>query len=484
MAHNKAAIFHRCNCASNFEDLEELPIIGRRQRTRSEEGTASSITPSKTAYLPRLSQNEDDSADSAVSGHFDKADFLPANWDSAAEFIRPVGFAVVGLAIVTHPFICLAGALTAFGTVQAAGTVYDFFSDGSICSVLAKTEAVEEGKEKHAAITKCVSEVSYTMCEEMEERLNETLEPLLLDEPKLNVTDPSTIKSTQKLLEWVRLYYPALHNTILDKKEFFGLNAKEFYEVFFANHAPYTFEAFQKKRLDKDIRYGRWETLEHVKQPSMHSHAPSCENLKVPDLRERILKFKAKTRNYFGPPYATTTKVQRALIVSKRLLVIESKTTLADIPFCDRFYVMERWIVTTEKRGNDDYCACLSVYAQVFFTKRCPFESQITTKSRETILEVANQWSEMADEALKRTEEARFLRIQKSFSQAEADCVEVRYNDVSQANVVREQPPVISRAKNSSSIGRMSRSISRYVRKRSSSLGNSSRSAHIRVTSA
>jgi hypothetical protein len=221
------------------------------------------------------------------------------------------------------------------------------------------------------------------------------------------------------------------------------------------------------------------------------------------------LNFRAKTNSYFGPPYATTTKVQRALCASKRLLVLESKTTLADIPFCDRFFVMERWVVTSEKTIDGQYHATLSISAQVFITKKCPFESQIFAKSQETILDIAQQWTIMAQEALKLTEEARRKRIEKvdtlvGFDGVSApvlleeghtapspsddddtESIEVQHIGRSQSWVLGEEEEEEEQPKGNrrrvSSIGKMSRSISKYVRRSSSDLMRKQRSSSVDV---
>ena len=254
----------------------------------------------------------------------------------------------------------------------------------------------------------------------------------------------------QQASEFVQTYFPPLAvQSTVNNVVFHGLNAKEFFEVFFADNAPFGFEAFHKIRKDKDVEYGQWETLTNVQKPCLLSSAPSISGMDssqpsqaasaIPSIQERIVTFSAKTNSMFGPPFAPTTKVQRAMQVSKNTLVLEIKTTLTDIPFANRFYLMERWMVTSESVREDDIDsrkrtdhhrsksqssnkatkprptsrAYLTVTSQVFFTKSCPFEATVHKESAKTINEICTQWNKMAQEALKRTEETRRQRIQE-----------------------------------------------------------------------
>jgi VAD1 Analog of StAR-related lipid transfer domain len=379
---------------------------------------------------------DESSMDSTV-GYYEASDFVPTNWTQAVNIIPPVGLAMVASGIaITHPLLFIMGAVTAFGTVQAVGAFYDCCIDGAWCRV-----AVQDD-EKILQLSGTVSGVypagnlpdEFTVAEDDDEsdlRLNALVSAPLQDkgelqqvvqadpslrtatedkDPYVLISDPSKFVNTDDALEWVNLHYPPLENRALHGAEFFGLNALEFFNVFFANDAPFTFQEIHRQRGDKDIQYGLWEDLPHVSQPSLHHDAKACSDFHVSSFRERVLKFNARTNSFFGPPFANTTKVQRVLMASKRLMVIESATTVTQIPFCDRFHVLERWVITAEKKG-DRYVSKLSVYSQVFFSKSCPFEAQIVSKSKETFVEIANLWCTMAQTALKLTEESRLKRI-------------------------------------------------------------------------
>jgi hypothetical protein len=456
----------------------------------------------------RLLPTDDSSSsgDSSV-GYFDPADFITTNWESTVDIIPPVGFAVMasGFALL-HPVLFVAGALTAFGAVGAIHAMretYVFCFDGALCNVVAEDE--EKKPKKNDDDMDPLSEVTYTLTEEdsgqvMHQLMNlndltdNACAPAVQEKFSVHRSDPSRLE-TKEALKWVDHHYPSLEFTAVDKIEFVGLNALEFFNVFFANDAPYTFEEFQKKRQDKDIEYGLWEDLHRVQQPSLHQKALSCTDLSL-SFQERILNFKAKTNNYFGPAYATTCKVQRALVASKHLLVLESKTRISDVPFSDRFHLMERWVVTADKQ-QDRYVSSLSICTQVFFTSGCPFQSKIKSATKDTYFEIAKTWCIMAQEALILTEEHRFKRLRseslinsddndppaKSVHPEDAS-VEVERLGYRKSYVAGEEekehgretveretieaPNVSGNRSRATSIGKMGRSLSKYVRKRHS----------------
>eukprot|EP00977_Amphora_coffeiformis_P009436 scaffold2181_cov153-Amphora_coffeaeformis.AAC.2 len=93
------------------------------------------------------------------------------------------------------------------------------------------------------------------------------------------------------------------------------------------------------------------------------------------------------------------------------MAVLEMKTTLADIPFCDRFYVLERWILTAAKDAYGVYHLKISSRASVILTKSCPFATQIQTKSRSSLTDVGRAWCHMAKQALQLAEQAKLDRL-------------------------------------------------------------------------
>lgn len=377
-------------------------------------------------------EGDDDASTTSTVVHFDNSDFLPSNWTGAVEYIPPVGMAVVaGGLFVMAPIVFVGGILTActaLGAVHAAQTSYEACVEGNLCQIFENDKKQGDKMEgsNPAELKREVSEVTFNLTG-MEDVTSE-VDPEVLKSPELLAStsfqrkipqDPSMLESSEQALEWVNTYYPPLAYKNASNLEFKGLNALEYFDVFLTDDAPYTFEEFQKKRQDKNIRYGKWEDLTGVTQPSLVTAAETIKTPKNDDepmyhnhLKERVLQFEAKTNSgLFGPPYATTTKVQRCLVANKRLIVLESKTTLKNIPFCDRFYVLERWLITSEKK-DDQYVSLMTVSCQVVFTKSCTFESTIMSKSQDTVTDIATKWNEMAQKALERTEQARKERLQ------------------------------------------------------------------------
>ncbi|KAL3915499.1 MAG: hypothetical protein SGILL_005624 [Bacillariaceae sp.] len=501
--------------------------------------------------------NNDDNASTASSTatapYFISSDFLPQqNWDSltTVEVWGAGGFALIagGLACF-HPFVFVAGVLTAVGTLQAAGAAHDYCNnneggesssdsfynhcsninsllfcgnnDTTTTTTTLPEQAKDDQKGQQAGDnntntnSKSQTTGSYTFGEEDDDdnfsdddddnpmrqvsqltfsQDSAEMQKMMLQEqqqrpqqrPQLTLKDSSkrssimqnhqsasalslshhqnNLDKTQQALQWVQDFYPPLPTMALERIEFHGLNANEFFDVFFSDAAPFGFQAFHKIRRDKNVRYGLWETLEGVKKPCLLAQAPiiaddqgnSSSTTSVPPVQERIVEYDAKTNSFLGPPFAKTTKVQRALQVSKRLLVMEMKTSLSDIPFSKNFYIMERWLVTSESHPEEFPSSCgsdtkkkkqrgrnsktpqaatatttphhhhhhhgkrkmtstafLTITSQVVFTQTCAFESTILKESAKQIKEISSQWNKMAQEGLKRTEETRRQRLQE-----------------------------------------------------------------------
>ncbi|KAL3936234.1 MAG: hypothetical protein SGBAC_008405 [Bacillariaceae sp.] len=405
---------------------------------------------------PVYSKDDDSSAsnvsNASSSQYFDRQDYR--GWKST--YIPPMGLTVFlgGLAVVAHPLFWIAGALTALGTAKAC------LEDDNICGDWVYSLTDEERRKAlelnhDQKLSREVSEVTYEyggaptqekvvlaieagppiIPEEAEEVLKtvngETVNTAVANKN----SDPGQFKTSKEALTWVHRFYPALAECAKENVTLVGLSALEFFNVFFADNAPFTFEELQRKRHDKDIHYGKWEQLENVKQASLHPE--SCRDLNL-SMKERLLRFKTKTNSFFGPPYADATKSHRALVASKKLLVLEATTTLKEVPFCERFFVMERWVVTAEKI-DDVYHATLSIYFEVIFVESCPFESQIISSSKKTFLEIADTWLTMAQQALKQTEEARSKRLERSRSFRVPSSVTMKKGDDDSAIEVKHE---------------------------------------------
>jgi hypothetical protein len=189
-------------------------------------------------------------------------------------------------------------------------------------------------------------------------------------------------------------------------------------------------QEFQKQRGDIDIDYGLWEPLSSPQQLSLHPQVPSSD---IPDHSfssyERLLSFKTLTKSYFGPPYAKASKKQR-IHMNKRIMILESRVELHDIPFCKTFFVLERWILQSHKLEGKRKLSVLNVHSQVFFHQQCTFEAQIRSKSLSTLKDIVTCWCEMAQQVLEITIKHKLERErqEKKFHDQEEDSIEVRHS--------------------------------------------------------
>jgi hypothetical protein len=225
--------------------------------------------------------------------------------------------------------------------------------------------------------------------------------------------------------DWLSTHFPPLEDTILVSQKFQGLNALEFFSVFFGDDAPFSFQEFQRKRGDIDIEYGKWTPA--------RNDAPKFQHL------ERDISFKTLTKSYFGPPYAICHKHQEVYL-HKRLFILECQVRLEGIPFCDRFSVKERWVLEAPKStSGDTKVATLAVNSQVYFLQPCAFEQQIHTKSQSTLREVVSSWCHMAQQALQLTIQQKLEREQREASMVvdgDVDSIEVAHSYSSGKSIV------------------------------------------------
>lgn len=420
------------------------------------------------------------STSSVVSRYFEPTDFLP--WEelySKAEYAPHVGFAMVagGFACL-HPFVFFAGVVTAVGAARAAGATYEyatstkqrptqtrgFEEDDSSANDLhipcdcfptaiqfndAKREIstthLKQGDEDSFPILakRCssCSTIASTVGDSSEEA---HMKAEIADDYTTSI--PSTIKSPSKVQQttgknfnpicWVTDNFRVLPNIALENIEFRGLNANEFFDVFFADDAPFGFPAFHKLRRDKEVQYSSWN--DGVTSDKLHSNSIEFPPSIV--AKERAVQYDAKNNSFLGPAYAPTKKIQRAYFVSKKMLVIEIMVTLSDIPFSKQFYLIERWIIdgtrtaletytnsnrnsrkknTKQQSGNistkvsSSHCVYLTISSEVYFTRECPFESTVRKESTKQICEISKCWNAMAQAGLKRTEETRTKRLRQ-----------------------------------------------------------------------
>ena len=447
-----------CSAADDDEDEDEGNHFGACTPIAGTPSSLSEWFRAKATFQqvagPQAALKADDESVGSVNSvaYFEPTDFNRSNWESVMN-APTMGLAFVGIAMaLTHPLLFVAGLLTAVGTATAASRGYDCVDRGMYAqiweslfdttsslphdnSINTSTTIVDE---EQAAKKSDVLQVDTTaeILNSQEDRKQTIVDEHHGDETsprkqRIHLLPPSaphvTLTSDQSGLppDWIATSFTDLKNHVVTDREFVGLNVIEFVRVFFGDDAPYSFKEFQKKRGDLDIHYGRWS--DEVAQGPLSLHPPSTagdfplETTAYLSYRTRTLTFKAKTNNssLLGPAFATTTKVQRLLIISKRCAVLEMKTTLRDIPFADRFLVLERWVLNATKDDHGLYTIFLSISTGVVFTGTCPFESPIKTRSAAAVSDVVNAWCAMATEALKLTEKTKNWRLDNKADEVE-----------------------------------------------------------------
>ncbi|KAL3804259.1 hypothetical protein ACHAW5_010582 [Stephanodiscus triporus] len=301
---------------------------------------------------------------------------------------------------------------------------------------------------------------------------------------RTTTTTSKALPRDRQRMDVVDSHFPPPEICVVHSVELAGLNsASQFFDVFFADDAPYSMRDFQRKLGDVDVVHGRWEDCGGTdlrggggstlppggesntndnddkggRRAALYSaNEGDVEPLPPNSTRQRTMQFNTLTRSYFGPAYAKATKIQRATLLSDdRLLVIENVTHLSDIPYADRFRVVERWVLEVVEDGggaeasvgkimvadNDDDekrrrlersqsvgggskllasgeraplagASCrLTIHAEVQMLKPCSWESQIRKKASETFTEVVMDWCKSATVALAATEEQMRKRL-------------------------------------------------------------------------
>lgn len=311
--------------------------------------------------------------------------FDERTWDQVLMHHAPGGVLVVLAAVTTHPLLC-AAALVAVGaqawTWQSAPK-----PDTVPTDVLLDT-------------TDCSSHDSQLQSLP----ISKNEEPPIDDkEGILLLNDPAA------QLDWVSTIYPPMENEILlNVGGFVGIcDVLQFIQVFCSDDAPFNFQAFQEKRGDRNVQYGSWETYDAPDQVSFLPCDHHCFRSPFLSLLTRQLTFEARTNNnYVGPAYASTTKQQRLLIVNANLSVLESETAVSNVPFGDRFRIIDRWVFQMREETG---FTITSYSSHVKLTGSCPFAAQIRSQSAKTLADVANAWIAMAQEALQITEQQQVV---------------------------------------------------------------------------
>jgi len=385
--------------------------------------------------------NWEDEEDSQEIKFFNMDDFEHATWlevvtSDKQEYISTVGFtAIMAALLIAHPLVFITGAVTAVGLFPVLVKGYDIFSDGfSIHLSSGNSSLPTEDENKKERSVKAVD----SECSELEKTQSETDDDSTIAETEMApLVSLSPMQFKQQACvqdEAIAQHFPPLKNRVMEV-EFPGLNAFDFFEVYFSDNAPYSFKEFQETRGDIDIVFGKWKACNESDPVSFHNHAKVREELVTfPHciIEERTINFKTPTKDYYlGPAYATTKKTQRVTKLSPTFIIIESKTEIFSMPFCDRFYVMERWIVEAKKHNPNNivrnesegvpvlFNTKLSVDVETIIIKSCMWENQIKSKSLSALKAFSTLWGEKATQALALTVKKKLERIRNDCNDSE-----------------------------------------------------------------
>lgn len=401
----------------------------------------------KTSPPANIERKQSNSMDDPPRGtYFMQADFSRNNWletmASQSTDSVSLGFlSIMAATVVIHPILFITGAATAVwavGTVHAVERGYEFFSDGQFKNMFWADAEVEQFEDRENAPNcsgkndsdnrkspSIVSPDGNSPSDSFIPRapLTDETTSIAMRPPISPLTTPRTPASFRRHVTPTDVAitdnFPPLKTDVVNA-EFPGLNALEFFHVFFSDDAPYSFKEFQQTRGDVDITFGKWIKYEG-ETASFHPDAKARlkpESLPTCSKKERVLNFKTLTKSYFGPAYATAKKTQRVHKFSTRLVIVESMTELFDIPYCDRFFLVEKWIIESckhDKKTNPSmlYTTKLSVSVEIFMLRSCSWESQIRSKTLSTMSDWVTSWSAKATQALDLTLKRKLERMRE-----------------------------------------------------------------------
>lgn len=355
---------------------------------------------------------------------FAVTDFTKSNWmetvTSQSTQSLSLGFiSVMAATVVIHPIIFVTGAAAAVwavGVVHAVEKGYQFFTDGEFQQLFwADSEDVQdEDKVEEKQAEKVCEDSSHTQSSST--AMSPCSDP---PSPLFSPREKSNRRHINPMDKAILAHFPQLDNEVVTA-EFPGLNALEFFYVFFSDKAPFSWKEFQESIGDVDINYGKWDKQKETPftfHPSvLNTPREVLPKLPASSRKERVLEFKTLTKSYFGPAYAKARKVQRVTKFSTRLVIIECKTELFNIPYSDRFFVLERWVIESTKHDKSVnpamlYNTKISVSVQVFMLKDCNFEKQIRSKTLSTVTGLVTTWCEKATKALDLTLKKKLERM-------------------------------------------------------------------------
>jgi hypothetical protein len=366
--------------------------------------------------------------------YFLQTDFSRNTWmeTMASQSTDSLSFGFISImaaTVVIHPILFVTGAATAVwavGVVHAVEKGYEFFGDGQFKNMFWADSEVEQFEDQGSVVQNSSNDgnsPSTGNLDVISPSGSFTPPPIKTSNPPMRpppspMISPSALRLFRRHVTpmdaAITENFPRLENEVVTA-EFPGLNALEFFNVFLSDDAPYSFNEFQQTRGDVDIEFGKWSKYDAA-AVSFHPNANALLSLPTCSKKERVMTFKTLTKSYFGPAYANAKKTQRVFKFSTRLVIVESKTELFDIPYCDRFVVVEKWIIESVKHDKKTssfmpYTTKLSVSVEVLMLKACSWEGQIRQKTLSTMTDFVTSWSEKATQALDLTLKRKLERM-------------------------------------------------------------------------
>jgi hypothetical protein len=139
-----------------------------------------------------------------------------------------------------------------------------------------------------------------------------------------------------------------------------------FYEIFFSDTAAHPIEHYQRQVIgDSEVRSTPWTMIV--------SDCDTCYTT-----MERLITFRHKVSAPVGPPTARATKHQRCYMFGTHAFIIETQTTLKDVPNSDCFRVEDRIVV---EQFNDEAIR-ITIGVQVLFMKNTIWKKLIERMTR------------------------------------------------------------------------------------------------------
>mmetsp|Transcript_16300 Transcript_16300/g.24017 ORF Transcript_16300/g.24017 Transcript_16300/m.24017 type:complete len:475 (-) Transcript_16300:178-1602(-) len=282
--------------------------------------------------------------------------------------------ALTSAALVVHPVLFLAGVMWAVGLYKSAEAGVVYFNDEAFKRIFwwdeEQPSEAETNEEKLVRLQQVKAEVE----KEIKMEKSGSFEA---DDGATTQTEASSTTATSVEEDVAIENLPRFVRT-----EQLAGNITGFLECLIYDEQFNVL--FQTKQGDDEIVYTKW-------QNETDSHMT------------RKITFKTLTKSYFGPAYAHATKTQHIHFFRGNgkartddpecdAVIIDSVTKLKDIPYAEKFWVTERWVL----RSIDRNIFTVDLSFEVYFTKKLKIEELIIGKSAQKVKEITKLWIKAA----------------------------------------------------------------------------------------